>query len=100
MGNGAAADTQGGQQRRRRTGAGGCPRRRQRIAQPLQRYPFQHHRAEPCQGGRHADHGGGAIHGKRARLAGGKVRGILNATKHADGVRYKILRDAQAIVHM
>ena len=27
------------------------------------------------------------------------MRGILNATKHADGVRYKILRDAQTIVH-
>ena len=27
------------------------------------------------------------------------MRGILNATKHADGVRYKILRDAQATVH-
>ena len=45
MGNGAAADSQGGQQRRRGTGAGGCPRRRQRIAQPLQRHSVQHHRA-------------------------------------------------------
>ena len=27
------------------------------------------------------------------------MRGILNAIKHADGVRYKIIRDAQEIVH-
>ena len=70
---GLAADAPGSQQRGRGTGEGGRPRRRQRLAQPLFGHTVQHHRPEPGQGGRHANHGGGAVHRKRGGLACGNA---------------------------